>query len=220
MDRTKWINLIITVFLLCLGPVNYFNLQHTDPRDLQNAALTYTGKCVDAYTDVKYAYKSTRLKYLFRMEDGREFWLDGIYSQQGDFDFSHFCDTVPGSTITVRYIDVNYSLGSFAKEAVEVQVGDQVFLSMEDVEYTRRYTKGYFWFGFLGWTLLIAGFELWDLWDNRRVIRQRWQRKRNKARRRAWIETHPEEKGAPPAPGAKRTAAERRGTMIAGEHHG
>lgn len=65
---TQWngkrTQIIILILLLCLGPVNYFNLQHTDPRDLQNAALTYTGKCVDAYTDVKYAYKSTRLKYL------------------------------------------------------------------------------------------------------------------------------------------------------------
>ena len=199
MDRTKWINLIITVFLLCLGPVNYFNLQHTDPRDLQNAALTYTGKCVDAYTDVKYAYKSTRLKYLFRMEDGREFWLDGIYSQQGDFDFSHFCDTVPGSTITVRYIDVNYSLGSFAKEAVEIRSNDEVFLSIDAAERTSHRNRGAMWITYaVALTIWTGGIVLYysDEWAQRKLSAHRQQ---TKAQRRAWIEAHPEARGAPPS---------------------
>ena len=199
MDRTKWINLIITVFLLCLGPVNYFNLQHTDPRDLQNAALTYTGKCVDAYTDVKYAYKSTRLKYLFRMEDGREFWLDGIYSQQGDFDFSHFCDTVPGSTITVRYIDVNYSLGSFAKEAVEIRSNDEVFLSIDAAERTSHRNRVAMWITYaVALTIWTGGVVLYysDEWAQRKLTAHRQQ---TKAKRREWLDAHPEEKGAPPS---------------------
>ena len=91
------------------------------------------------------------------------------------------------------------SLGSLAKEAVEVQVGDQVFLSMEDVEYTRRYTQRYFWFAFIAWSGFFGGWDLLDLWRDRRVIRQRWQKKRNKTKRRAWLDAHPEEKGAPPS---------------------
>ena len=145
-------------------------------------------------------YQDTLFDFVIQMDNGQEYWVSDALCDPGVFNTAEFKEAAKDAPVTIYYVNNHpMSLGSLAKEAVEVQVGDQVFLSMEDVEYTRRYTKGYFWFGFLGWTLLIAGFELWDLWDNRRVIRQRWQRKRNKARRRAWIETHPEEKGAPPS---------------------
>ena len=169
---------------------------------LREKASVYTGDCVDTYFYRKEGgkYQGTVSNFVIQMDNGQEYWVSDALCDPGVFNTAKFKEAAKDAPVTIYYVDNHpMSLGSQAKEAVEVQVGDQVFLSMEDVEYTRRYTKGYFWFGFLGWTLLIAGFELWDLWDNRRVIRQRWQRTRNKARRRAWIETHPEEKGAPPS---------------------
>ena len=172
------------------------------PPGFGRKASVYTGDCVDTYFYRKEGgkYQGTVSNFVIQMDNGQEYWVSDALCDPGVFNTAKFKEAAKDAPVTIYYVDNHpMSLGSQAKEAVEVQVGDQVFLSMEDVEYTRRYTKGYFWFGFLGWNLLIAGFELWDLWDNRRVIRQRWQRKRNKARRRAWIEAHPEEKGAPPS---------------------
>ena len=197
--KGKRTQIIILILLLCLGPVNYFDLQHTDPSDVQNIALTYTGKCVDIYTDVKYAHRSSRLKFLFQMEDGREFWLDGIFSEQGDFDFSHFCDTVPGTTITVRYIDDNYSLGSFAKKAVEIRNDTEVFLSMNAVEKTSHRTRVAMW---VTYAVVLTAHILAMVIDFLIARRQRKlseHRQQTKAKRREWLDAHPEEKGGPPS---------------------
>ena len=138
--------------------------------------------------------------FVMQMEDGQEFWVSSSLCHPGIFDKSAFQEAAKNGLVTVYYVNNHpMNLGSHAKEAVEVHVGDEVFLSMDDVIYARRITRTYFWTVFLLFTVICVGVELWDLWDNRRQIRQRWQRKRNKARRKAWIEAHPEEKGAPPS---------------------
>ena len=200
---TQWngkrTQIIILIILLCLGPVNYFHLQHTEPCNLQDTALTYTGKCVGAYTDMKCTYKSTSSMYLFQMEDGREFWLDAIFFTQGNFDFSHFRDTVPGTTITVRYIDANYSLGSFAKKAVEIRNDTEVFLSMDAVEKTFHRTRVAMW---VTYAMVLTAHILVMVIDYLIARRQRKltaHRQQTKAKRRAWLDAHPEEKGALPS---------------------
>ena len=176
----------------------------TEPCNLQDTALTYTGKCVDAYTDMKCTYKSTSSMYLFQMEDGREFWLDAIFFTQGNFDFSHFRDTVPGTTITVRYIDANYSLGPFAKKAVEIRNDTEVFLSMDAVEKTFHRTRVAMW---VTYTVVLTAHILVMVIDYLIARRQRKltaHRQQTKAKRREWLDTHPEEKGAPPSARRKR----------------
>ena len=169
---------------------------------LREKASVYTGDCVDTYFYRKEGgkYQGTVSNFVIQMDNGQEYWVSDALCDPGVFNTAEFKEAARDAPVTIYYVDNHpMSLGSLAKEAVEVQVGGQVFLSMDDVEYTRRYTKGYFWFGFLGCFFLFGGLELWELWNNRRQIRQRWQRKRNKAQRRAWIEAHPEEKGAPPS---------------------
>ena len=97
------------------------------PSDLPSASSTYVGKCVKSDSEIRYAWKSSTRMYVLQMEDGREFWFDSISCQWGDIDISHFYDVVPGKVITVRYIDFNYSLGSFAKKAVEIRDENEVF---------------------------------------------------------------------------------------------
>ena len=180
------------------------------PPGFGRKASVYTGDCVDTYFYRKEGgkYRGTISDFVIQMDNGQEYWVSDALCDPGVFNTAEFKEAARDAPVTIYYVDNHpMSLGSLAKEAVEVQVGGQVFLSMDDVEYTRRYTKGYFWFGFLGCFFLFGGLELWELWNNRRQIRQRWQRKRNKAQRRAWIEAHPEEKGAPPS--ARRKKARR-----------
>ena len=114
--KKKRIDITITVFLFCLGPVIYLYSLHIMPRDLSSASFTYVGKCVKIDSETHYAGKYGRPMYLFQMEDGREFWFDSLSCQRGDIDISHFYDVVPGEVITVRYIDFNLGLGSLAKK--------------------------------------------------------------------------------------------------------
>ena len=169
---------------------------------LQEKASVYTGDCVDTYFYRKEGgkYRGTISDFVIQMDNGQEYWVSDALCDPGVFNTAKFKEAARDATVTIYYVDNHpMSLGSLAKEAVEVQVGDQVFLSMDDVEYTRRHTKGYFWFAFI----LCAGIcvfpDLWTLWDDRHLIRQRRKKKRVKAQRRAWIEAHPEEKGAPPS---------------------
>ena len=200
---TQWngkrTQIIILILLLCLGPANYFHLQHTEPHDLQNVSLTYAGKCVDVFVEKEYHGSINKVTYFLRMDDGQEFWIDSIYSQQGDFDFAHFCDTAPGSTMTVRYIDVNYSLGSFAKEAVELRSNDEVFLSIDVVERASHRTRVAMW---VTYAVVLTAHILVMVIDYLIARRQRKltaHRQQTKAKRRAWLDAHPEEKGAPPS---------------------
>ena len=145
-------------------------------------------------------YQDTLFDFVIQMDNGQEYWVSDALCDPGVFNTAEFKEAAKDAPVTIYYVNNHpMSLGSLAKEAVEVQVGDQVFLSMEDVEYTRRYTRRYFWFAFIAWSGFFGGWDLLDLWRDRRVIRQRWQKKRNKTKRRAWLDAHPEEKGAPPS---------------------
>ena len=128
--KKKWIiHIAIAIFLIGLGLVNYLYLQHVAPLHLQDKSFQYTGKCVNIDREIKEFGKTNRIMYLLSMEDGREFWVDSIYAEQGKFDVSDFYKAVPDNVITVRYIDFNYSLGSFAKKAVEIQADSKTLLA-------------------------------------------------------------------------------------------
>ena len=170
--------------------------------NLRTKASVYEGNCVNTYISERYADRGRGMisDFVMQMEDGKEFWVSSSLCHPGVFDKSAFREAAKNGPVTIYYVDNHpMSLGSLAKEAVEIRVGGRVFLSMDDVEYTRRHTKGYFWFAFI----LCAGIcvfpDLWTLWDDRHLIRQRKKKKQVKAQRRAWLDAHPEEKGAPPS---------------------
>ena len=82
--KKKWIiHIAIAIFLIGLGLVNYLYLQHVAPLHLQDKSFQYTGKCVNIDREIKEFGKTNRIMYLLSMEDGREFWVDSIYAEQG-----------------------------------------------------------------------------------------------------------------------------------------
>ena len=169
------------------------------PRDLSSASFTYVEKCVKIDSETHYAGKYGRPMYLFQMEDGREFWFDSLSCQRGDIDISHFYDVVPGKVITVRYIDFNYSLGSFAKKAVEIRDENEVFLSLDASARSSRAARITLWIAystiFVVWTVAVILYYS-DEWTQQKLNAHRQQ---TKAKRREWLDAHPEEKGAPPS---------------------
>ena len=101
--------------------------------------------------------------------------------------------------MTVRYIDVNYSLGSFAKEAVELRSNDEVFLSIDVVERASHRTRVAMW---VTYAVVLTAHILVMIIDSLIARRQRKlseHRQQTKAQRREWLDAHPEEKGAPPS---------------------
>ena len=187
------------IFLLCLGPAIYLYSLRVNPPDIRNASFSYTGRCINITAEVEHYGKQNRNMYVLSMEDGREFWIDGLFSEEGNFDFSHFYNTALGNTLTLRYIDHNLNGGSFAKEVVEVQNADEVFLAMDTVARTFRNTQ------ILVWTTYFVVLAIHILAMVINYLTARRQRKltahrqQTKAKRREWLDTHPEEKGAPPS---------------------
>ena len=116
-----------------------------------------------------------------------------------DIDISHFYDVVPGKVITVRYIDFNYSLGSFAKKAVEIRDENEVFLSLDVSARSSRAARITLWIAystiFVVWTVAVILYYS-DEWTQQKLNAHRQQ---TKAKRREWLDAHPEEKGAPPS---------------------
>ena len=170
--------------------------------NLRTKASVYEGNCVNTYISERYADRGRGMisDFVMQMEDGKEFWVSSSLCHPGVFDKSAFREAAKNGPVTIYYVnDHPMNLGSLAKEAVEIHIGEEVFLSMDDVIHVRRITRIYFWavFSVVAVTYIWCEFSL--LWSDRHILRQRWQRKRNKARRRAWIEAHPEEKGAPPS---------------------
>ena len=171
--------------------------------NLRTKASVYEGNCVNTYISERETGSRNRgliSDFVMQMEDGQDFWVSSSLCNPGFFDKSAFREAAKNGPVTIYYVnDHPMNLGSHAKEAVEIHIGDEVLLSMDDVIYARRITRTYFWIVFLITTVIFAWCEFSLLWSDRHILRQRWQRKRNKARRRAWIEAHPEEKGAPPS---------------------
>ena len=187
------------IFLLCLGPAIYlYNLRVT-PRDLPNTSLTYVGKCVNVDAEIRYVGKFGRPMYFLHMEDGCEFWFDSLSCRQGDIDIYHFYDVVPGEVITVRYIDFNLGLGSLAKKAVEIRDENEVFLSLDASARSAQKARIALWVTYaivlISWTIAVI-LCYSHVWAHRKLTAHRQQ---TKAKRREWLDSHPEEKGAPPS---------------------
>ena len=202
MNRGKSANIGIWCIAAILGFICIYSSCTYLSTGLREKASVYTGGCVGTYSYRKEGgkYQDTLFDFVIQMDNGQEYWVSDALCDPGVFNTAEFKEAAKDAPVTIYYVNNHpMSLGSLAKEAVEVQVGDQVFLSMDDVEYTRRHTKGYFWFAFI----LCAGIcvfpDLWTLWDDRHLIRQRRKKKRVKAQRREWLDAHPEEKGAPPS---------------------
>ena len=197
---------LVLILLLCLAPANYLYLQHVAPLNLQDKSFQYTGKCVNIDREIKEFGKTNRIMYLLSMEDGREFWVDSIYAEQGKFDVSDFYKAVPDNVITVRYIDFNYSLGSFAKKAVEIQAGSKTLLAIDAVAESFKKTHIVIWIAYVVCLTLFSIPLIFSIQNERAQRKLTAHRQQTKAKRREWLDAHPEEKGAPPAPDAKRTA--------------
>ena len=138
--------------------------------------------------------------FVMQMEDGKEFWVSSSLCHPGFFDKSAFREAAKNAPVTVYYVnDHPMNLGSHAKEAVEIHIGEEVFLSMDDVIYARRITRTYFWAVFSVVAIIYIWVEFSNFMENRHLIRQRKKKKQVKAQRREWLDAHPEEKGAPPS---------------------
>ena len=191
-----------SILLSILGFICIYSTCTYLSTNLRTKASVYEGNCVNTYISKRYADRGRGMisDFVMQMEDGKEFWVSSSLCHPGVFDKSAFREAAKNGPVTIYYVnDHPMNLGSLAKEAVEIHIGEEVFLSMDDVIHVRRITRTYFWavFSVVAVTYIWCEFSL--LWSDRHILRQRWQRKRNKARRRAWIETHPEEKGAPPS---------------------
>ena len=198
--KKKWIiHIAIAIFLIGLGLVNYLYLQHVAPLNLQDKSFQYTGKCVNIDREIKEFGKTNRIMYLLSMEDGHEFWVDSIYAEQGKFDVSDFYKTVPDNVITVRYIDFNYSLGSFAKKAVEIQAGSKTLLAMDAVAESFKKTHIVIWIAYAVCLTLFSIPLIFSIQNERAQRKLTAHRQQTKAQRRAWLDAPPEEKGAPPS---------------------
>ena len=199
--RKKPFQILAVIILLCLGIMNYFHNQNVYPLDLSGKASTYTGRCINVETEIVRVARHSNVHYLVQMEDSHEFWIDGAFEGDGDgqLDISYFCNTAPGSILTLSYIDVNFDLGSLAKEVVEIRRDDKVLLSTEAVEKLNQKTQITTWIVYVViWILFSIPliFSIQEEYDQRKLTAHRQQ---TKAKRREWLDAHPEEKGAPPS---------------------
>ena len=197
--KKKWILIAITIFLICLGPVIYFHNAYAYSSDIPSSASSYTGRCTDITVEVMSYGKRVRNRYVLSMEDGRKFWIDVFFSEEGDFSYNRFHDEALGGTVSLQYIDVNAGWGSFAKEIVELHNDTETFLAMDTVVQANQTTRRIAW-GMYAVALIIHSLiVLIEYSDVRRQRKLTAHRQQTKAKRREWLDAHPEEKGAPPS---------------------
>ena len=137
--------------------------------------------------------------YILSMEDGRKFWISGFFSAEGDFSYTRFHDEALGGMVSLRYIDVNAGWGSFAKEIVELHNDTETFLAMEAVVQACQTTRRIAWGMYAVLLIFYSLVVLIDYSDARRQRKLSAHRQQTKAKRREWLDAHPEEKGAPPS---------------------
>ena len=203
--KKVYLRLIPVIVLLIVGPpLISLHIQHAFPSNLSDHALFYAGRCVKIDVETEWLGKHSRDTYLLTMEDGRKFWIDGLYATEGDFDFSGFYSSALVHSISLRYIDVNLSTGSFAKEVVEARIDDHVLLSMDVVEQANKKTRMGLWGLYAFFLLVFSWFLLSAIQDERAQRKLTAHRQQTKAKRREWLDAHPEEKGAPPSARRKR----------------
>ena len=198
--KKKWIiHIAITIFLICLGPVIYLHNARAYPSDISSSAFSYTGRCTDITVEVMYYGRRHRDMYILSMEDGRKFWISGFFSAEGDFSYTRFHDEALGGTVSLQYIDVNAGWGSFAKEIVELHNDTETFLAMDAVVQACQTTRRIAWGMYAVLLIFYSLVVLIDYSDARRQRKLSAHRQQTKAKRREWLDAHPEEKGAPPS---------------------
>ena len=191
-----------SILLSILGFICIYSTCTYLSTNLRTKASVYEGNCVNTYISERYADRGRGMisDFVMQMEDGKEFWVSSSLCHPGFFDKSAFREAAKNAPVTVYYVnDHPMNLGSHAKEAVEIHIGDVVFLSMDDVIYARRITRTYFWAVFSVVAIIYIWVEFSNFMENRHLIRQRKKKKQVKAQRREWLDAHPEEKGAPPS---------------------
>ena len=191
-----------SILLSILGFICIYSTCTYLSTNLRTKASVYEGNCVNTYISERYADRGRGMisDFVMQMEDGKEFWVSSSLCNPGFFDKSAFREAAKNAPVTVYYVnDHPMNLGSHAKEAVEIHIGDEVLLSMDDVIYARRITRTYFWAVFSVIAIIYIWVEFSNFMENRHLIRQRRKKKRVKAQRREWLDAHPEEKGAPPS---------------------
>lgn len=197
--KRKWIHIAIAIFLICLGPVIYLHNAYAYPPDISSSAFSYTGRCTDIFVEVEHHGKWSRNIYFLSMDDGREFWIDGIFLEEGDFSYTRFHEKALGGTVSLRYIDVNANWGSFAKEIVELHNDTETFLAMDAVVRADQTTRRITWGAYAVLLVFHSLVVLIDYSDARRQRKLSAHRQQTKAKRRAWLDAHPEEKSTPPS---------------------
>lgn len=199
--RKKLFRILMLIVLLCLGIMNYFHNQKVYPLDLNERASTYTGRCINVEAEIVRVARHSNVHYLVQMKDGHEFWIDDAFAGDGDgqLDISYFCNTAPGSILTLSYIDVNFDLGSLAKEVVEIRRDDKVLLSTEAVEKLNQKTQITTWIVYVVIWILFSIPLIFSIQEEYKQRKLSEHRQQTKAQRREWLDAHPEEKGAPPS---------------------
>ena len=191
-----------SILLSILGFICIYSTCTYLSTNLRTKVSVYEGNCVNTYISERYADRGRGMisDFVMQMEDGKEFWVSSSLCHPGVFDKSAFREAAKNGPVTIYYVnDHPMNLGSLAKEAVEIHIGEEVFLSMDDVIYARRITRTYFWAVFSVIAIIYIWVEFSNFMENRHLIRQRRKKKRVKAQRREWLDAHPEEKGAPPS---------------------
>ena len=196
-----------SILLSILGFICIYSTCTYLSTNLRTKASVYEGNCVNTYISERYADRGRGMisDFVMQMEDGQEFWVSSSLCHPGVFDKSAFREAAKNGPVTIYYVnDHPMNLGSLAKEAVEIHIGEEVFLSMDDVIHVRRITRTYFWAVFSVVAIIYIWVEFSNFMENRHLIRQRRKKKQVKAQRREWLDAHPEEKGAPPSARRKR----------------
>ena len=191
-----------SILLSILGFICIYSTCTYLSTNLRTKASVYEGNCVNTYISERYADRGRGMisDFVMQMEDGKEFWVSSSLCHPGVFDKSAFREAAKNGPVTIYYVnDHPMNLGSLAKEAVEIHIGEEVFLSMDDVIHVRRITRTYFWAVFSVIAIIYVWVEFSNFMENRHLIRQRRKKKQVKAQRREWLDAHPEEKGAPPS---------------------
>ena len=137
-----------SILLSILGFICIYSTCTYLSTNLRTKASVYEGNCVNTYISERYADRGRGMisDFVMQMEDGKEFWVSSSLCNPGFFDKSAFREAAKNAPVTVYYVnDHPMNLGSHAKEAVEIHIGDEVLLSMDDVIYARRITRTYFW---------------------------------------------------------------------------
>ena len=191
-----------SILLSILGFICIYSTCTYLSTNLRTKTSVYEGNCVNTYISERYADRGRGMisDFVMQMEDGQEFWVSSSLCHPGVFDKSAFREAAKNGPVTIYYVnDHPMNLGSLAKEAVEIHIGEEVFLSMDDVIHVRRITRTYFWAVFSVVAIIYIWVEFSNFMENRHLIRQRRKKKQVKAQRREWLDAHPEEKGAPPS---------------------